>query len=496
MDIIPLISPAAPLAPQLPSPDAQPTGVADFMAQYLGLAQEAEEIQEHPGETRIGDASAAQETDADTDMAAPAEVALPWPDAPSDRAVFTTDASESSADRIETMVAQWNGMTAAVDETPAPLPEELAQMMMPQPEPTERASNHSAPERLTAAPIVRQQLAGTAIQPVDSRLPDPQPAAQQGQPTDARPATNRGDMAVEQPDPPYQTAPSDMQSALAKQGEPLSIRQRPVEHAAPAPAMMSVVGDERLTASVVGMAPATTAEPLLIPTANMAPVTAAKRLMTPTADLASVTTADRLMTSAGNVTPITTAERLMAPAAEYAALALAEAGPTISDGESFQVALPDSGGVVDAGLLHRTESAPQVTAARVPEAQAPAIARQIAQAAVTLREGEIELALAPEELGRLRLRIMRTDGGAAVTVWFERPEVLEAARRHLDLLMQDLQDSGFESPLLDLRSESDRETADQGGDDEQPALERATVPLADKPSQPTRLSDRPLDIRV
>lgn len=131
---------------------------------------------------------------------------------------------------------------------------------------------------------------------------------------------------------------------------------------------------------------------------------------------------------------------------------------------------------------------------------APAIARQVAEVAVKLGQGEVELSLAPEELGKMRLRVARGEHHPVVTVWFESPDILETARRHLDQLLQDLHDSGLENASLDLRGQSDNRHPNDhmpdvsshdrmtGGDD---------MSLTTAPADPTRrLSDRLLDIRV
>ena len=79
----------------------------------------------------------------------------------------------------------------------------------------------------------------------------------------------------------------------------------------------------------------------------------------------------------------------------------------------------------------------------------PALSRQIAASVAQLGDGAVEITLAPEELGRLRVRVTHHDGGTLVTLGFERPDIAEAARRQGGLLLHDLQDSGFADAQLE-----------------------------------------------
>lgn len=79
---------------------------------------------------------------------------------------------------------------------------------------------------------------------------------------------------------------------------------------------------------------------------------------------------------------------------------------------------------------------------------APDLARQIAQrigeAFRNLENGGVEVALAPEELGHVRL-VFRQNDSAAPTILLQadRPETLDLMRRHVDLLAQDMRDLGY-----------------------------------------------------
>ncbi|WP_347139189.1 flagellar hook-length control protein FliK [Paracoccus sp. SSK6] len=71
------------------------------------------------------------------------------------------------------------------------------------------------------------------------------------------------------------------------------------------------------------------------------------------------------------------------------------------------------------------------------------VARQIAEAMVTARDDVVEIALAPEELGRIRMVMSGPEHSPHVVVWVERPEVLDQMRRNAAFLQECLSDSGM-----------------------------------------------------
>jgi flagellar hook-length control protein FliK len=75
-----------------------------------------------------------------------------------------------------------------------------------------------------------------------------------------------------------------------------------------------------------------------------------------------------------------------------------------------------------------------------------AIAQQIAVAVQSQGAGKstIDLQLAPEELGRVRLRLTSHEGVVAVSVLAERPETLDLLRRHIETLARGLLDVGYQ----------------------------------------------------
>ena len=55
----------------------------------------------------------------------------------------------------------------------------------------------------------------------------------------------------------------------------------------------------------------------------------------------------------------------------------------------------------------------------------------------------VELALNPEELGRVRLTFTATDGGIHVAVMAERGETMDLLRRHIETLAQEFREMGY-----------------------------------------------------
>lgn len=71
------------------------------------------------------------------------------------------------------------------------------------------------------------------------------------------------------------------------------------------------------------------------------------------------------------------------------------------------------------------------------------VARQLAGALPSAPDQPIELTLAPEELGRVRMILSVADEGVRLVVQAERPETAELMRRHADQLTRDFRDMGY-----------------------------------------------------
>lgn len=89
---------------------------------------------------------------------------------------------------------------------------------------------------------------------------------------------------------------------------------------------------------------------------------------------------------------------------------------------------------------------PALAGAAVPTGPAGAeIARHIAnQIAVAAQpDGTTEIALDPEELGKVRLRLTGTETAMSILIIAERPETTELMRRHVDALAQEFREIGY-----------------------------------------------------
>jgi len=95
---------------------------------------------------------------------------------------------------------------------------------------------------------------------------------------------------------------------------------------------------------------------------------------------------------------------------------------------------------------------------------APQIARQMAEAMPLAAQRPVEIALSPEELGRVRMSITTDDGAITVNILTERPETLDLMRRHIDQLGQSFRSMGYEQITFAFGQGAD--ASDQGASDE------------------------------
>lgn len=72
------------------------------------------------------------------------------------------------------------------------------------------------------------------------------------------------------------------------------------------------------------------------------------------------------------------------------------------------------------------------------------VLRQIADGAARMTDGEIEIRLSPEELGGVRMHLVRGESSMTVHITADRQETLDLMRRNIDQLARDLADAGYE----------------------------------------------------
>lgn len=92
------------------------------------------------------------------------------------------------------------------------------------------------------------------------------------------------------------------------------------------------------------------------------------------------------------------------------------------------------------------------------------VMRQIVDAGNSLTKtgGSVEIALNPEELGKVRMVVSPAESGGVVHISAERPETLELVQRNLELLRRDLKDAGWSNVAISLADLSLEGSAHQG----------------------------------
>ena len=169
------------------------------------------------------------------------------------------------------------------------------------------------------------------------------------------------------------------------------------------------------------------------------------------------------------------------------------------DGEAENLRF-DMRGTAGTGSTQQGSFASAVGRADVPRH----VAMQIGEAVRAMPDRPVDIALNPEELGRVRLSISISEGGVTLSVLAERPETLDMMRRHADQLARELADLGFAS--IDLSFGQGRGSETEGGDDSSGSAkaqglraidETETAVAGDNPTNRLTLSPSGgLDIRI
>ena len=127
---------------------------------------------------------------------------------------------------------------------------------------------------------------------------------------------------------------------------------------------------------------------------------------------------------------------------------LAASGPEATKTDTTQPASEPNRPLVPEGHggprmdVMQTTSAPQTAAPH--RADLPVqVARQLADALQNAGQRPVDIALNPEELGRLRLALSTTEAGMAVQITAERPDTIELMRRHITELAQEFRQLGY-----------------------------------------------------
>lgn len=125
------------------------------------------------------------------------------------------------------------------------------------------------------------------------------------------------------------------------------------------------------------------------------------------------------------------------------------------------------------------------------------VIRQLREKLADGPEGVIEIALAPEELGRIRL-VISAGEKPAVTVFADRPEIGDLLRRNADALEKELHDAGiFGADISFAGGQDDRHPRDQAPAGAARFREEDAV-LAERarPATARPMANRRIDIRI
>jgi hypothetical protein len=123
-------------------------------------------------------------------------------------------------------------------------------------------------------------------------------------------------------------------------------------------------------------------------------------------------------------------------------------------------------------------------AAATPET-ARHVAAQIAVAVTNSNGKTTEIALNPEELGRVKLSLAAGDGVITVNVLADRPETQDLLRRHIDILAQEFRQLGYTSISFSFGDQKGQ-ARPEARPDEQPAEQQIqdTVPITQATPSP------------
>ncbi|WP_157136458.1 flagellar hook-length control protein FliK [Sagittula stellata] len=122
-----------------------------------------------------------------------------------------------------------------------------------------------------------------------------------------------------------------------------------------------------------------------------------------------------------------------------------------------------------------------------------AVIRQVTEAFARLSDQTVELRLAPEELGRIRMYLHSGEHGIVVNIQADRTETLDLMRRHVDELARNLADAGYENAGFTFGDDQRQRDTSLGDPlDLVPAVDEELAPL---PSIETDGADG-LDIRM
>jgi hypothetical protein len=162
------------------------------------------------------------------------------------------------------------------------------------------------------------------------------------------------------------------------------------------------------------------------------------------------------------------------------------------------------GGLATGGLSANTSHpATGPTAAQQPSAPIPyqAIPAKLAEMSRNGQTGPVELSLAPEELGRVRMQILLDGDTVRIVLQAERAETAELLRRNGDALLSELRQSGFEDASFSFTGwgaggQSDKQERFAGENPEPTATAPNGVAFQKPPAAPVHTLSLGLNLRL
>ncbi len=135
-----------------------------------------------------------------------------------------------------------------------------------------------------------------------------------------------------------------------------------------------------------------------------------------------------------------------------------------------------------------------------PHAQAEVarhVGGQMAVAVSQNKAGVTEVALSPQELGRVRMTLTAQDNAMVLTIVAERPETQDLMRRHIDQLNQEFRAMGYQDVAFSFGEGAQARDRAAGDGEESPSSGHEELALEDTPSVLRgTLTDAALDLRL
>ena len=202
------------------------------------------------------------------------------------------------------------------------------------------------------------------------------------------------------------------------------------------------------------------------------------------------TNATPVAQSATSAPTAAAAPPLMAPAQAFS-YQLVESEHANSSRKEAEFAAISSGSTLSASPTHVEPAAPATN---------PRLAQQIAQqmlAQAQLKaDGQIEISLRPEELGKVRMTLVVNEGAIVVGLAAERPETADLMRRHFDVLSEEFKQLGYRDITFEFSDNRQDRTDPKARDFSDDSDDVVDVAPTLAPAPLTIAGDSGIDIRL